>query len=77
MSISIMLGVVLLALQLSSPAHSLPGSCQTVCTCLAETADCQHGHLDNIPNDLSPYIIKLELAGNEIKYVSNMEHYMR
>ena len=76
MSISIMFGVVLLALQLSSPAYSLSGSCETVCTCLADSADCQYSHLDNIPNDLSPYIIKLELAGNKIKYVSNMEHYM-
>ena len=72
-----MFGVVLLALQLSSPAYSLSGSCETVCTCLADSADCQYSHLDNIPNDLSPYIIKLELAGNKIKYVSNMEHYMR
>lgn len=62
---------------LVSPVLSLGGSCGTVCTCQAESAVCQPGDLDNIPNDLSPYIRKLQLAGNKIKYVSNMEHYMR
>ena len=58
---------------------SLAESCGTVCTCQGEEEEsvvCE-ADLDNIPNDLSPHISRLELAGNKIKYVSNMEHYMR
>ena len=70
---------VVLVLLLSSARSSLGGSCGTVCTCQGEQEEsvvCQ-ADLDNIPNDLSPHITRLELAVNKIKYVSNMEHYMR
>ena len=73
-----MLAVVLVLL-LSSSGKSLGGSCGTVCTCQGEQEEsvvCQ-ADLDNIPNDLSPDISRLELGGNKIKYVSNMEQYMR
>ena len=69
----------LLVLVLTSAGSSLGGSCGTVCTCQGEQEEsvvCQ-AELDNIPNDLSPEISRLVLAGNKIKYVSNMEHYMR
>lgn len=68
-----------LVLVLTSAGSSLGGSCGTVCTCQGEQEEsvvCQ-AELDNIPNDLSPEISRLVLAGNKIKYVSNMEHYMR
>ena len=68
-----------LVLVLTSAGSSLGGSCETVCTCQGEQEEsvvCQ-AELDNIPNDLSPEISRLVLAGNKIKYVSNMEHYMR
>ena len=64
---------------LTSAGSSMAGSCGTLCTCQGEqeeSVECQ-ADLDNIPNDLSPHITRLELAGNKIKYVSNMEHYMR
>ena len=70
---------VVLVLVLTSAGTSRGGSCGTVCTCQGdqeESVVCQ-ADLDNIPNDLSPHISRLELAGNKIKYVSNMEHYMR
>ena len=70
-------GVVVVVL--TSVGSSLAGSCGTVCTCQGEqeeSVECR-ADLDNIPNDLSPDITRLELAGNKIKYVSNMEHYMR
>ena len=58
---------------------SLAESCGTVCTCEGqqeESVECR-ADLDNIPNDLAPHITRLELAGNRIKYVSNMEQYVR
>ena len=70
---------LILVLVLTSAGRSLAGSCGTVCTCqgeLEESVVCE-AELDNIPPDLSPFINRLELAGNKIKYVSNMEHYMR
>ena len=70
---------LILVLLLTSAGRSLTGSCGTVCTCqgdLEESVVCE-AELDNIPPDLSPFINRLELAGNKIKYVSNMEHYMR
>ena len=76
-AISKMLAVVLILV--SWAVSSLGGSCGTVCTCggqQEESVSCQ-ADLDNIPNDLSPHITRLELAGNRIKYVSNMEQYLR
>ena len=73
-----MLAVVVVVV-LTSAGSSLGGSCGTVCTCQGEEEEsvvCE-AELDNIPNDLSPHISRLELGGNKIKYVSNMEHYMR
>ena len=70
---------LVLVLVLTSAGRSLAGSCGTVCTCqgyLEENVECK-AELDNIPHALSPALHRLGLAGNKIKYVSNMEHYMR
>jgi len=55
----------------------LHGSCDTTCICDHHSVDCKDRQLDNIPNDLNPYITRLDVRRNEIKYVSNMEAYSR
>ena len=69
--------VAVLMTLLVSSVTSQSASCQTVCFCLADSAVCESGDLDNIPNDLSPYLTRLQLKDNNIMYVSNMEHYNR
>jgi len=55
----------------------LHGSCDTTCICERHSVECKDRQLDNIPNDLDPSIIRLDVRRNSIKYVSNMEAYSR
>lgn len=55
----------------------LHGSCDTACICDSHSVECKDRQLDNIPNDLNPYITRLDVKRNRIKYVSNMEAYSR
>jgi len=55
----------------------LHGSCDTACICDSHSVECKDRQLDNIPNDLNPYITRLDVRRNRIKYVSNMEAYSR
>ena len=52
-------------------------SCDTACICDSNSVVCKGRQLDNIPNDLNPYITRLDVGRNKIKYVSNMEAYNR
>jgi len=55
----------------------LHSSCETACICESNSVVCKGRQLDNIPNDLNPYITRLDVGRNKIKYVSNMEAYSR
>ena len=55
----------------------LHNSCDTACVCDSHSVVCKGRQLDNIPNDLNPYITRLDVGTNKIKYVSNMEAYNR
>ena len=52
-------------------------SCDNLCHCHDDIVSCPDNDLDNIPHDLNPFITKLELTGNSIKYISNMQFYPR
>ena len=55
----------------------LHGSCDTACIWDSHSVECKDRQLDNIPNDLNPYITRLDVRRNRIQYVSNMEAYSR
>ena len=47
-------------------------SCDLECFCSEDAASCPDSGLDNIPHDLDPLLTRLDLAGNNIKYISTM-----
>ena len=62
-----MLAVVVILV--SWAVSSLGGSCGTVCTCEGqqdESVSCQ-ADLDNVPNDLSPHITRLEMRNTLVE----------
>ena len=73
---------------LSSPVTTSPStiftleplsrsSCDNLCHCQDDITSVPDNDMDNIPHDLNPFITKLELTGNSIKYISNMQFYPR
>ena len=62
----------------SRPNYGRPGGggqgniCSFGCQCMGNSANCQNSGLDDIPNNLSPFLDRLDLQKNRLISVSSM-----